>query len=128
MTKIYFFAVLIGLVSLSGCASYEYANNVKTVAFSDDVSKGSSVGNIRGEDCTWQILGYQLGGLPTVDRAFTHARQQTDGASLSGSMGMKDQASGKEIRYANNVSTSKDGFNAVLFGKQCIVVTGVGYR
>lgn len=120
---------LCALIALmgTGCATYNYAQNVKTVAFTDDLTKGTSVGNIRGEDCTWQILGYQLGGMPTVDRAFTHARNQTDGSSLSGSLNSKQTANG-QLRYINNVNTKNDGFNAGLFGKSCIVVTGVGYR
>lgn len=117
---------LIALMS-TGCATYNYAQNVKTISFSDDLAKGQSVGNVRGEDCTWNILGYQMGGIPTVDRAFSHARNQTDGSSLVGSMSSKQTSNG-QLRYINNVNTANDGFNAVIFGKQCIVVTGVGYR
>ena len=111
----------------AGCATYNYAQNVKTIGFTDDLTKGKSVGNIRGEDCTWHIAGYQLGGAPTVDRAFTHARNQTDGSSFSGSM-TSSKSNGNDLRYINNVNTQNDGFDAVLFGKRCIVVTGVGYR
>lgn len=115
------------VVACGGCATYNYAQNVKTISFTDNVEKGQSVGNIRGEDCTWQILGYQMGGAPTLDRAFQHAKNQTDGGSLTGSMNHNQQSSGS-LRYINNVSTKPDGFNAGLFGKQCIVVTGVGYK
>lgn len=114
-------------ITSTGCATYNYAQNVKTIAFTDDLKKGNSVGSIHGEDCTWQILGYQLGGLPTVDKAFGHAQHGTDGASLSGSLTSKQQSNGS-LRYVNNVSTKNDGFNAGLFGKTCIVVTGVGYK
>lgn len=113
----------------SGCATYNYAQNVKTIGFSENLEKGQSTGNIRGEDCTWQILGYQLGGLPTVDRAFSNAQNQMDGSSLVGSLSHdRKQSNGGSLRYINNVNTKPDGFNAVLFGKSCIVVTGVGYR
>jgi hypothetical protein len=109
--------VYIGLMVLSGllagCASYDYAQNLKLVGFDENVQKGQSVGNIRGEDCTWSVLGYQLGGLPTVDRAF---------------MSAKNQSGGSNLRYVNNVSTKNDGFDAGIVGKKCIVVTGVGYR
>lgn len=114
-------------IASTGCATYNYAQNVKTIAFTDDLKKGNSVGSIKGEDCTWQILGYQLGGLPTVDKAFMHAQHGTDGASLSGSL-TSGQKSNGSLRYVNNVSTKNDGFNAGLFGKTCIVVTGVGYK
>ncbi|CAN5720935.1 hypothetical protein BH10BDE1_BH10BDE1_04300 [soil metagenome] len=123
-------SMLIAVLSISGCATYNYAERVKLVAFSDDFQKGRSVGNIRGEDCTWNILGYPLGGAPTVDRAFQHARRQTDGGSLAGSLSSASSrvATAGELRYVVNLSTANDGFNAVLFGKQCIVVTGIGYR
>lgn len=121
--------VICGLAALAvtGCATYNYAEKVKMVGFSDDLQKGKSVGNIRGEDCTWQILGYQLGGAPTVDKAFRHAQNQTDGSSLVGSVSASRNGGGS-LRYVLNLSTANDGFNAGLFGKQCIVVTGVGYR
>jgi len=118
--------VLIAITS-TGCASYNYAQNVKTIAFSDDLTKGKSIGSVKGEDCTWQILGYQLGGVPTVDKAFAHAQHGTDGASLSGSLSSDQQGKGS-LRYINNVSTKNTGFNAGIFGKACIAATGVGYR
>lgn len=111
----------------TGCATYNYAQNVKTIGFTDDLTKGKSVGNIRGEDCTWHIAGYPLGGAPTVDRAFMHARNGTDGSSLSGSVS-SSRSNGNDLRYINNVNTQPDGFDAVIFGKRCIVVTGVGYK
>jgi hypothetical protein len=115
--------------ALTGCATYDYAHNVKVISFSENLEKGQSVGNIHGEDCTWQILGYALGGAPTVDRAFEHTRNQTDGGSLVGSLSSnKQQTSNSAIRYINNVTTKNDGFDVGLFGKKCIAVTGVGYR
>ena len=121
--------LLCSLVALlaSGCATYNYANKVNTVAFSDNLKKGESVGNIRGEDCTWQIFGKPLGGAPTVDRAFSNAQTGADGSSLVGSLSSKSGGQSR-VRYVNNVNTQNDGFDAVIFGKKCIVVTGVGYR
>lgn len=116
-------------IATTSCATYNYAHNVKLISFSENLEKGQSVGNVRGEDCTWRILGYQLGGAPTVDRAFEYARNQTDGASLVGSLSSnKHQGSSTGLRYINNVSTRPDGFDVGLFGKSCISVTGVGYR
>lgn len=125
MTRL-FLCSLITLLA-SGCATYNYANKVNTVAFSDNLKKGESIGNIRGEDCTWQILGKPLGGAPTVDRAFENAKTGADGSSLVGSVQHKSGGENR-VRYVNNVHTANDGFNAVIFGKQCIVVTGVGYK
>jgi hypothetical protein len=119
-------AAAIAILS-SGCATYDYAQNVRMISFSEDLQKGKSVGNVHGEDCTWQILGYQLGGLPTVDKAFRHTADGTDGSSLVGSMDTHQKSNGS-LRYINNVSTKNDGFNAGIFGKTCIVVTGIGYK
>jgi len=107
------------------CASYRFAQKVKTISFDGDFKKGKSVGTIRGEDCTWTVLGYKLGGDPTLDKAFINANKQ---AGALASAGFK-QAEGKNaLRYVNNVHTEAEGFNAYLFGKNCIVLTGVGYR
>lgn len=116
-------------MGLSGCATYNYAQNVKMVSFDDNGQKGKSVGNIRGEDCTWTVLGYQLGGVPTVDRAFRNARNQAGTMESAGIdfSGGKDRG-GAPLRYVNNVSTANDGFNAGVIAKTCIVVTGVGYQ
>jgi hypothetical protein len=111
---------------LGGCASYQYAQQVKLVSFDDNIEKGQSVGPIRGEDCTWTILGMQMGGLPTLDKAFINARNQ---AGSMESAGFKSNEKHENtLRYVNNVSTENDGFNALLFGKQCLVVKGGGYR
>lgn len=111
----------------SGCATYNYAQNIKTVGFEDNIKRGTSAGNIRGEDCTWSVLGYQLGGSPTVDRAFINAKNQ---ASALEAAGFDNTAKSRApvIRYVNNVSTENDGFNVGLLAKNCIVVKGVGYK
>lgn len=114
---------------LCSCATYPTAQKVALVSFDDTPTKGKSVGNIQGQDCTWQILGYQLGGLPTVDKAFMNARSGKDGGSLmSGLNGGGTSAHGGDLKYVNNVSTRNDGFNAGVIGKTCIVVTGIGYK
>ncbi len=128
MKKIFILLAVVGMAGLSGCATYNYASNMKMVGFDDNGQKGQSVGNIRGEDCTWRVLGYQLGGLPTVDRAFTNARNQAGAMEAAGLSKNVNDRSGPPLRYVNNVSTANDGFDAVVVGKQCIVVTGVGYR
>ena len=110
---------------LQSCATYKYADKVKLVSFDDSIHKGKSVGPIRGEDCTWTVLGIQLGSLPTVDKAFINARNR---AGTMESAGFKDSKKSKDsLRYVNNVSTENAGFNAGIVRKQCIAVTGVGY-
>lgn len=116
-------------LAFTGCATYNYAESVKTVAFSDDVKKGTSVGNIRGEDCTWSVLGYKMGGEPTLDRAFINAKNQAGGLESAGLGSLSgNKARGETLRYVNNVHTQRDGFNALVVGKTCIVVTGMGYK
>jgi len=106
---------IIGLLFIfSSCASYNYAQKVKTISFDNDVTTGKAIGPIRGEDCTWVILGMQFGDNPTIEKAVTNARKQGGGL--------------ESLRYINNATTSNDGFNAVLFETRCLVLTGVGYK
>ncbi|WP_142698061.1 hypothetical protein [Bdellovibrio sp. NC01] len=116
---------LLGALFCCGCATYNYASNVKMISFDDNVQKGQSVGQVRGEDCTWNVLGYQLGGLPTIDRAFTNARFGAGGLEAAGFQQTK-RVDG--LRYVNNVTTKNEGFNAGVVAKNCIVVTGMGYK
>lgn len=117
-----------GFLFLAGCASYDYAQNVKLISFTHDITKGRPIGNIRGEDCTMMFLGYYLGGLPTVDRAFINARSQANAIHAAG-FDFKNEGRGNgSLKYVTNVTTQNEGFNAYLFGKTCLVVTGVGYQ
>lgn len=119
--------LILALAITSGCASYQYAHKVKLVSFSDDVKKGSSVGPIRGEDCTIQVLGYKLGGDPTLDKAFRNAMNQA-GSMESAGFSNGNEGRGEKVRYVNNVNTKWEGFDAVIFGKRCLVVSGMGYK
>jgi hypothetical protein len=113
-------------VVAQGCASYKYANNVKMVSFSDDITKGKSVGNVRGEDCTWKVLNQPLGGAPTIDKAFINTKKQASSLQSAGFSSTSNQADA--LRYLNNVHTEREGFDAYIFAKDCLVVTGVGYK
>lgn len=119
--------VLFAITLLSGCATYRTAEKVKLISFDDNPVKGKSIGNIRGEDCTWRLFNYQLGGVPSVDRAFSNARKGIEGGLAAAGFDNSDKGS-LGLKYINNVTTENDGFDAVIFGKTCIVVTGVGYR
>ena len=127
MSNKFLFALMVG--ALQGCATYQYAKNVKMVSFEENVVTGKSVGPVQGEDCVWSILGYQLGGMPTLDRAFASVRNQSSSSLVNVMAGAtQSTSSDKAIRYINGVSTSNDGFNAVVVGKQCLIVKGTGYR
>ena len=128
MKKINLLFAMTCVMGLSACASYKYADNMKMVGFDENGQKGQAIGNIRGEDCTWSVLGYKMGGSPTVDRAFMNAKNQAGGMEAAGLDHTGKDRGGTPLRYVNNVSTANDGFNALIVGKQCIVVTGVGFR
>ncbi|MFZ4714585.1 MAG: hypothetical protein ACOYL6_12760 [Bacteriovoracaceae bacterium] len=120
-------AMLVMAMLATGCATYHHADNMKLVSFSDNATKGESVGNIRGEDCTWSFFGYKMGGDPTLDKAFINAKNQAGALESAGFTTSNDKHS-NAIRYINNVSTENDGFNAGVVAKQCLIVKGVGYR
>ena len=97
------------IIGMTGCATYRYARDVKMVSFDDDCTKGKSVGPIRGEDCTWTVLGYEF-GKPTLDKAVDNAK------------------TANQVRYVNHLSTENDGFNVGFLKKDCIVIKGGGYK
>lgn len=118
----------LGLMFVSSCATYNYAQKVKTIAFDDNITKGQAIGPIRGEDCSWTVFGQKLGGDPTIDRAFINAKTGAGGLTAAG-FGVLDKTdANKSIRYINNATTANEGFDAVVLKKQCLVVTGVGYK
>lgn len=119
-------SVLLMLFSLVGCQTAQQAKEIKFVGFTDSAVKGKSVGPIEGADCVFQILGYWLGGQPTLSKAVMNARKGKS-TSLSDSLGSSDDGQGG-VRYFNDMAVSSDGFNAVVFGKQCIKITAVGYK
>lgn len=105
---------LIGLLfAISGCQTYKYAQQIKLISLDDDFSSARSVGNIRGIDCQAFVLGYPTGPEPSLDRAFENAQ---------------NQSGGEKIRYMTDVTTDSEGFDAVVYRKQCIVVKGKGYK
>lgn len=118
--------LLIAALGLVGCQTTQQAREIKLLGFSDDASKGTSTGPIEGADCVFQILGYWLGGQPTLAKAVMNARKGKS-TSLTDSLGSADMGEGG-VRYFNNMSVSNDGFNAVVFGKQCIKISAVGYK
>lgn len=124
MRGLWAFPLLFALTT--SCTTYRWAKEIKLVAFQDDVKKGKAVGEIEGDDCVFQVLGYRLGGRPQVGRAIHNASKQkksTIGDSFGG-----DQGGGDGLRYINNLSVKPDGFNAGIFGKDCFLVTGMGYK
>ena len=114
------------LLGSAGCVTYPDVKEIRTVSFSDDVSKGKSKGQFSADDCVWYVFGYALGGPPEVSRAIANAKHQKKSGITDAFSTGKDEGNG-EIRYANNLTTKYSGFNAYVVGKSCIEVTGVGY-
>ena len=117
----------VAMLSLqTGCSTYTYAKNIKMMSFDNDVQTGRAIGPTRGADCTWSIMGVQLGSEPTLDRALGNARTRS-GEGAMDAVTKGDEANA--VRYMANVSTDWDGFNAAgIIAKKCIVVKGIGYR
>ena len=113
------------LLTTSACTRYQYAREIKMLSFDENVEKGTSVGPVRGADCVWHVLGYQLGGYPQLDKAMAGARTQS-GESAADAIGQGEAK--QSLRYINNASTEWDGFNAGIIGKRCLVVKGAGYK
>ena len=107
--------VLVAIIFTS-CQTAQQAREIRLLGFSEDVSKGKSVGPMEGDDCIWQILGYRFGGFPTLQKAVMNARKGKT-SSIGDSFGGDGQGSSKsDVRYFNNVTVSNDGFNAVVVG------------
>ena len=75
---------------------------------------------------TWTVFNQPLGGAPTIDKAFINTKKQANTMQSAGLSTTADQADA--LRYVLNVHTEREGFNAYVLKKDCLVVTGVGYR
>ena len=108
-----------------GCTRHLVANEIKLVGFEENVQKGKSSGEIEGDDCVFQILGYRLGHSPNVGRAIHNARleRRSEIGDVGGGKG-----GGEGLRYINNLHIEPDGFDVGVFGKDCLVVKGTGYK
>lgn len=115
------------LFALVGCQTAQQAKEIKLIGFEENVSKGTSLGPIEGGDCVFHVLGYWLGGQPTLSRALMNARTGKT-TSIGDSMGGGSTMAKGGARYFNNVVVTHDGFNAGIFGKQCINITAMGFK
>jgi hypothetical protein len=122
-------AIAVGL--FFGCATYRYAKNVKLISFSEDITKGGSLGQIEADDCVFSIF-VPLGTAPTFPRAMENLKKQRR-SHLADVVGGERKGADKNVRYVTNVSSEYEGFGVsggggMSFGKNCIVVTGTGYQ
>jgi hypothetical protein len=117
---------IFGAAVLTSCQTAQPARELKLIGFDENVSKGKNMGPVEGADCVYQVLGYWLGGQPTLQRAFMNARKGK--VSSLADAGGGGEGVGGELRYMNNAVVSTDGFNAGIFGKKCINVTATGFK
>lgn len=111
--KIFVLASLLAFLS-GGCQTYRWAHQVKMVSFDDNLHPAQSIGNIRGESCQTTILGIPTGGPPSLEKALEKAQ--------------KALKKGQRLRYVNDMSTSSSSLNGFVYIKECIIVTGIGYK
>jgi hypothetical protein len=60
-------------------------------------------------------------------RAVLNARRGKS-SGIGDSMSSDEGVGKGEIRYFNNMSVVHDGFNAGIFGKNCINISATGYK
>lgn len=121
--RVIFFSVVL---LVSGCAIYHDVREIKMIGFSEDVSKGKPTGQFESDDCVFQVMGYSLGGAPDISKAIANA-QTGKKSKITDVAYASDKPAGPSLRYANNLTANYTGFNAVVFGKRCIEVKGMGY-
>jgi len=119
--------LLASALLVSSCQTYHYAENVSYMSFSNKFGRGDSIGPVIGKDCAWNILGYQL-GHPSIEKAFFAAATGKSRDGLMDSFSSSNSGGELRFRYLTNVRTEQDGFNAVVVGKQCVVLKGRGYK
>jgi len=119
-------AVLVAVV-LGGCQTTQQAREIKLLGFEENASKGKGGGPLEGSDCVFHVFGYWLGGHPTLAKAVMNARKGRN-SGLTDAVGGDEGNGDGGVRYLNNMSVSHDGFDAIIFGKNCIKISAVGYK
>ena len=94
---------------LAGCVSM--AKDVRLVAISEDAHGGQSIGQVTGEDCAIQVFGFGKSSM-----------------SLTANAAMANIQTEKGIRYMNGFSIGESHMNIVMWNKDCIVVSGEGFK
>lgn len=97
--------------ALSGCATYRVAKNVKLIGYDEDAARGKSIGEVRGESCSWKVFGTPVTTRESLDEAFADARTRHS-----------------NLRYIKGVTTDNGGFDAAgIVTKRCLIVKAVAY-
>lgn len=122
-----YFILLFLALQLAACASYNIAKNLNFVSFDENAKSDSlkSIGPVDGKDCTWYVAGYAIGEDPTVRKAFASAAAQEEGSLIPGQQSTKK---GDSLKVVKNIAVESGGFNLWLVSRQCMIVTGAGFR
>ena len=113
------------LILTTGCASYQIAQDVKLISFTNEPkAKEVSYGSIEGKSCQWNVIGWPLGDRPTVRSAFENAMKGKDGGAIPFTDEAK--ASGHPLSVLRNVSTQTSGMNLYIASRYCLSVAGLG--
>lgn len=102
-------------------------HEIKQIGYQEDTKKGKSVGRIEGDDCAFRILGYWIGGNPSIGKAMANARTGKKTTISDVAVGDGGIAEGG-VRYINNVRYEHTGWDAYIVAKSCIQVVAKGYK
>jgi hypothetical protein len=125
--KLLSMSLLLILSLLSACSSYQYARNVRFMALTNKANEGSSVGLVKGSDCTWWFFDNPLGDPPSLERAVISAQTQKGYHSFNRGSA-SDSHKSNTIRYLNNVRSENSDSNYWIVKKQCLIVKGQGFK
>jgi hypothetical protein len=114
------------LILTSGCASYQVAQDVKLLSFTEEPkAKEVSYGSIEGKSCQWNVFGYPIGEQPTMRSAFENAVKGKDGGAIPFTDAAKT-AGTQNLSVLRNVSSQTSGMNLYIAHRYCVSVTGLG--
>jgi len=84
--------------------------SVKLVSFEDNPTPGVGVGPVEGSSCQSSFLNIPLGRKPSLDQSFADARKS------------------QTLRYMNNVYSSIEHSDYIIYRERCYIVKGAGYK
>jgi len=139
--RIFLFIVI---MQIAACHTYKDVRDIRLVGFEADAKKGRNVGEVEGKVCAYHAFGLWFGGAPTVGAAVKEARgfavpvvaekpvEKEEKAkadkTAKDAKEVKKEVESNELRYVNNLTVKVDGFDAIVFGKRCLIATGTGYK
>ena len=120
---------LLALGFFTACTSYTPLKKLKHLGFDrDNVKKGKYINKVSGKDCSYTVLGYNIGQM-RIDEALANARAGIKGGVLSDlNVNKNNSASAADFRYITDLSMNYEFDNYVLFSQSCVKVAGRAYK